>query len=170
MKKLVLVALVLGSTQVLASNGSATTQFDVVTSVPDVCRNTVTATPMDFGTYSPLSTTAASANNTIYVSCSTGASYTVALNAGQNSTDGVTPNMINQTPGLSDTLQYAIYQDSANTTVWGDGAAGSANPAYTGVGVGYEEGITAYGSIPAGQTSVVANSSYKDTITATLTY
>ena len=36
-------------------------------------------------------------------SCSTGAAYTIALNDGQNSSDG-TLNLANQTPGISDTL------------------------------------------------------------------
>lgn len=169
MKKLILAVLVLGSTQAMAFGGSATTQFDVITSVPDVCRNTISATPMDFGTYNPMSTTDATASNTIAVTCSSGAAYSIALDDGQNSSGG-TLNLANQTAGMSDTLSYAIYQDSANTIVWGNGAPGSANPEYTAVGSGGQDSVTAYGVLPTGQMTAVSGSSYKDTITATLTY
>jgi spore coat protein U-like protein len=64
-------------------------------------------------------------------------------------------------------LNYAVYTDSARSTVWGDGGAG-ATATIDGTGSGTAQSTTIYGRIPAGQT--VPAGSYSDTVNVTVTY
>src|SRR5205823_2483703 len=68
----------------------------------------------------------------------------------------------------SDLLNYALYTDSARTTVWGDGAGGT-TALISDTGTGSAQSKTIYGRVPSGQTSLPAGS-YDDTVAVTVTY
>jgi spore coat protein U-like protein len=132
---------------------------------------TATATTVAFGTYNPMSATAATSTGSISVRCTaTGSPETVSL-------------VVSLSTGLSGTytprrmfsganpMDYNLFFSTAYTQIWGDGTAGTfrgtasitprpGNPA-TATG-------TIYGRVPALQN--VAAGSYLDSIVMTVTY
>lgn len=136
---------------------TATAQFSVTATFASSC--TITANPLNFGTYTG---TLISSTSTIAVTCANGSAYNVGLNAGTAAGATVTTRqMLNG----SKTLNYSLFSDSGRTKNWGN-TVGTDTVAGTGSGV--QQFLTVYGQIPAGQKPVPG--SYTDTITATLTY
>jgi spore coat protein U-like protein len=121
----------------------------------------ITANDMNFGNYTGAQSTT---TTTILVGCSSGTSYTVGLSTG--TANGATVSNRNMTlTGGSTLLKYELLQGSYTGSNWGDSkasnwASGTAN--------GTVQSLTVYGKIPAGQS--VAQGTYTDTITATITY
>ncbi len=120
----------------------------------------VTATPMSFGSYA--STAILTTTATITATCTMGTTYNIGLNQGTGAGATVAARLM--TNG-GNTLTYSIYEQAADTTVWGNTIG--TNTA-TGAGTGLPQVFTAYGEIPASQ--YVAPGSYTDTVTVTLTY
>ncbi len=124
---------------------------------------TVSATNLDFGSRGILDT-AATASNTISVTCTTGASYTIGLSGGNAAaTDPTLREMAN--PGNTEFITYGIYRDLARTLPWGS-TIGSDTVAAT--GNGSAQAHTAYGHVPAQATP--SPQTYTDTIIVTVTY
>jgi spore coat protein U-like protein len=145
----------------IANAATDTDTFDVTVTVITACD--ISATGHDFGTYDALSPTPLDSTSTISVTCTSGASYSVALNAG--TTGGGTIPARLMTDG-SNTLSYNLYTNAGYGTVWGDGTGGSA--AVAGTGSGGNQDLTVYGRMPAGQGEPAGD--YSDTVTATITY
>ena len=129
------------------------------------------ASAVSFGTYSPFSASPRDAVGNVRVSCSLlglvslTVSYTVRLSAG-----GSGGYATRRMTGTAGSLDYNLYTTSARTTVWGNGAAGSAT-----LSDGYLLGLLTvnrdypvYGRIPALQN--VSAGTYTDTITVTVDY
>lgn len=138
---------------------SVTTTFDVTATVSSVC--TIAANALSFGTYTGA---ASSVNTTVTVTCNQSTNFNVGLSAGAATGATVTSRKMTGPGGA--TLNYALYQNSALTTNWG-------NTVGTDTVSGSTTGTTAdalqvYGTIPAGQS--VTPGAYSDTITATVTY
>jgi spore coat protein U-like protein len=127
----------------------------------------VSASGVAFGTYDPTVSTALVATGTVTVTCvgvlavgsanvtlSTGASNTFSARTLSSGTD---------------TLAYNLYQNAADTIIWGDGSGSS--QAYTllvnGIGLVIST-ATIYGLVPALQNP--SPGSYTDTITVTVSY
>tara|TARA_R110001606_G_scaffold228604_1_gene376600 strand:+ start:359 stop:868 length:510 start_codon:yes stop_codon:yes gene_type:complete len=144
-----------------ASAATDTDTFDVTVTVITACE--ISATDHDFGTYDALSPSPLDSTSTISVTCTSGASYSVALNAG--TTGGGTIPARLMTDG-SNTLSYNLYTNAGYGTVWGDGTGGSSD--VTGTGNGSVQDLTVYGRMPAGQGEPAGD--YSDTVTATITY
>jgi len=142
---------------------TTTTTFNTTANVVDQC-NTLTASDMAFGAYDPFSGTSLDSTNTVSVTCTTGTSWDVALNAG--TTTGGTIALRKMTNG-SETLDYNVYTNAGHTTIWGDGTSGSNT--VTGTGTGAAQNSTAYGRVMVSQTGV-STGSYSDLITVTVTY
>lgn len=141
---------------------TATSDFLVSATVLDVC--SVDTTSLAFGDYSATSATPLDSTSTVTATCTSGLSYTIALNEG--TTSGSTVDNRSMTDGTN-TLQYDLYSDSSHSTMWGDGTSGTSTISpYTGNGSG--QAYTVYGRIPANQ--YVVSGSYTDTVTATVTY
>ena len=140
---------------------TSTTLFTVNANVLVVC--SVTATNIEFGDYDATSGTANDTTSTISALCTNGQPYTVSLDAGTSSGAAVNARAMTNASHL---LDYALYTDSAHTTIWGDGTLSTLTVA--GTGDGSTQALTVYGRIPIGQH--VADGSYSDTITVTLTY
>jgi len=146
-----------GSTPAWAASESTT--MPVTATVVSVC--TISATPMAFGSYSPLAGSATDATATITITCTQGAVTTVGLDNGLNFGGGT-----RRMAFLTSFLNYQIYKDSARTALWGNsgsdlldtGTAPSIAP----------RDFTAYGRIPSGQDVVIG--AYVDTVTATVNF
>lgn len=129
--------------------------------------NTVTGSLADFGTvdfgsHFVLPATNVDADNSggatsgIAVQCSTGQSYSIAIDGGAHYS--TTRRMF---AGVTDYVSYSLYQDAARTIAW---------PVSTPVsltGTGAVQNIVVYGRIAGGH-PVVANGTYVDTLQVTL--
>jgi spore coat protein U-like protein len=132
---------------------------------------TTSAGGVAFGTYPPFSASPTDSTGTVTVTCTPFlvgllVSYTIALSTG----NGGNYASRSMSSGVS-TLQYQLYTDSARTTVWGDGSAGTAmiSDDYTiALLVPVTRNYTVYGRIPALQSA--SPGAYGDTIVVTVTY
>jgi spore coat protein U domain-containing protein, fimbrial subunit CupE1/2/3/6 len=141
--------------------GTATKDFDVTAVVDAQC--SIDAVNIDFGVYDVFGTTDKTANGSVTVRCTKGATVSIDLNDGMN---GPARKMSNG----SATLAYDLYSDAGLATRWGAGANGvnpyapSATSTSTAATV-----TTVYGNLPQGQTNATPGS-YTDTITATVNF
>lgn len=145
----------------LSFAADATTTMGISATVLSAC--SINANNLAFGNYNPTSATPTDATSTIDVICTTGTSYTVALNAG--TTSGTTVSTRKMASGAN-RLDYALYSDSARSTNWGN-TPGTDTPAATVAGV-IPSTFTVYGRVAAQQN--VPAGSYTDTVTITVTY
>lgn len=120
---------------------------------------------LDFGNILPMNemhvdaeTSGVSGN--IAVECTSGVSYTIALDNGQNYTGS---SRAMKHASASDVLRYELYQDPARSTPW------DAVSTLTGVGDGNQHSHKVYGRIPGGQTAVAAGS-YSDLVQVTVNW
>jgi len=137
---------------------TATAQFSVNASVIAGCG--ISATAMNFGNYAG---TVANSTSIVTISCTSGTTYNVGLNAG--TATGATVTTRKMTGPSSATLSYALYSNSGLTINWGN-IVGINTVA--GAGTGHAQFLTVYGRIAAGQ--YLRPGSYSDTITASITY
>lgn len=134
-----------------------------------LCSCTITSTPISFGNYDPLSPIALTSTGTLGFSCNLGVSlgginFTIALNTGSS---GAFAARTMKNGG--NTLSYNLYTAASDTTVWGDGTAGTSTVTGTYPSTGAPPvNTTVYGLIPAQQN--VLSGSYSDSITATVTF
>lgn len=141
-----------------AMAATATANLAVSMSILGSC--TVTGGALNFGSLTTLSASVDVAS-TISVNCTSGAAYTVGLSAGAGT--GATYAARKMSAGAS-SVTYALYQDLARTTVWGE--TGSA--ALSGTGSGAAQTLNVYGRVPA--QAVPGAGTYSDTVTVTVTY
>jgi len=146
----------------LASTGAQaqTTTFNVTTSVGSACA--VTAVDMGFGAYDPLSAVNTDASTTLGVTCTLTTPYNVGLDAGTGT--GATTTVRVMEFGAN-TLNYAMYQDAARTTNWGNSAGVDT---VAGIGTGSAQTLNVYGRLPALQSAPPG--AYADLITVTVTF
>lgn len=140
---------------------TATDTMTVSATVQSAC--VVAANPLAFGNYNPTSGSNTDATTTLSVTCTSGTSYTVGLSAGTGS--GATVSARKMTGG-GNTLNYALYQDSARSTNWGN-TPGTDTPASATAGASAAT-LTVYGRITAGQN--VPAGTYTDSVTVTVNY
>ncbi|MGC1303549.1 MAG: spore coat U domain-containing protein [Caulobacteraceae bacterium] len=140
---------------------TATTTFQVSATVLKAC--SVTANPLAFGSYDPTASTNLDATTTLSVLCTVGTSFQVGLNPG--TATGATVTSRQMTNGAN-TLAYALYQDTARTTNWGN-TPGTDTPAAITAPI-TATSLTVFGRVPSAQNVPAAG--YSDTITVTVTY
>ena len=140
-----------------ASNFIATAQVgaDCTLSIPDV----------SFGTVTRLTNPINAATNAT-VTCTSGAPWTLAMNAGSTPGNTYTARRMSLGGSGPGAVQYQIYRDSGPVNVWGNGTSGTVTRSGTGVGI--PQSIPIYLQVPA-QTPQ-AEGTYSDTVTATLTF
>ncbi|MBZ5520714.1 MAG: spore coat U domain-containing protein [Acidobacteriia bacterium] len=121
-----------------------------------------------FGAYDPVVTNATTplANSVaLTVTCTNGWPATVTLGQGANPAGGSTAAApLRQMASGGNFLSYALFQDNANTIIWGD--TPGTGEAYTGTGAAGT--VTVYGQVAAGQN--VPAGSYGDTVLVTITF
>ena len=137
-----------------------------------LCSCSVSATPVAFGTYNPLSSSPQDSNGSIQLTCGglVGAlvTYDVTLGKGLNSTT-FSPRRMASGANL---LDYDLYTTSGYSSIWGDGTGGSQSNSGSItillVG-GTTNQLVVYGRIPGSQ-SAVRPGSYSDSVVVTVTY
>src|SRR5262249_49768916 len=125
----------------------------------------VSATTLNFGAYNPGSGTALTGTSAVSVYCTSGSSYTAALNVGSGGGTFATRTLLS---GGSTTLGFNLYWDAAYSQIWGDGTASTFTVAGTGSGLLTANTITVYGQIPISQDKPTGT--YTSTITVTVNY
>lgn len=144
------------------AEGSATSNLGVSATVEDGC--TISSLPVAFGTYDTIGVnvaTARTAEGSVTVLCTTGATTLVILGQGANAIGDVPVTPVRQMMSGLNLLGYSLFTDEAYTTVWGStGVVAEAD--------GASHAMTVYGRIPAGQN--VPAGSYVDTVLATITF
>ena len=137
-----------------------------------LCSCSVSATPVAFGTYNPMSSSPQDSDGSILLSCGglVGGlvTYVVTLSKGLNSTT-FSPRRMASGANL---LNYDFYTSSAYSSIWGDGTGGSQKTSGTlsilVVG-GTTKQLVVYGRIPGSQSAVKVGS-YSDSVVVTVTY
>lgn len=157
-------ALMLGSQAAMA--GSATGALTVSATVSLTCA--VTTNPVNFGAYDPVARAPTDATGLLVITCTEGAFYDIALDAGTHPGAPGDASMRRMTRTERDrSLPYALFVDSARVTLWGNPFT-TTYRFVTHVGNGTARDHPVYGRIDAGQ--FVSAGLYADTVIATLTY
>lgn len=144
--------------------GSANSNLGVSASVVDNC--TISSVPVAFGTYDTIGANATApltANGSVTVLCTNGATASVALGQGVNPIGNVPVTPVRQMASGADMLGYTLYSDESLAVPWG--ATTSAVSA-TADGTAHE--MTVYGRIDAGKN--VPKGTYADTVVATVNF
>jgi spore coat protein U-like protein len=102
------------------------------------------------------------ATGSIFVVCTSGAPYTIALDGGLTAATDPTQRKMSQG---AEQITYGLYQNSGRTLPWGDSSAGYAA---SGSGSGLSQTLTVYGRAPAQNTPSAGT--YSDTVVVTLSY
>lgn len=162
MKRYIAVLLALGMMPWagLHAQQTAQTTFRVQARVNAVCE--VTATDLDFGTYTAQSGTPLQGTTMLRATCTPNTTYNIGLNEGTS--PGATVNQRKMVSGAQ-VLNYQLYSDSSRSTIWGNTTG---TDTVTGVGSGLAQDHTVFGSIPASQ--VIPAGDYSDTITVRVYY
>lgn len=139
--------------------GTATSNMSVTASVGASC--TISTAALALGAYDPISTNASTAKDgtgTVTINCTQGSVVTIGLGDGLNAVSGQ-----RKLASGAERLNYDIYSDSGRSTAW------NTTTLVTTTGTGAAASHTAYGRIPAGQTTANAGT-YTDTVVATVTF
>jgi len=149
----------LGSGELADANATGT--FQVSVTIQATC--TIATNALSFGTATAGQAGQVTANTTFSVTCPNALAYTIglqSLNAGGNVGLGSMKNGGNA-------IAYNLYQNSTNTTPWGNTAPNLVG----GTGTGAAVSSTVYGLIGAGAIAAADPAgSYTDTVTVTVFY
>ncbi len=171
MKKLIPLA-VLVSAPMLGSAATLTDTFDVLLNLQSSCTLDST-TDLDFGDQTDADVVAGNidAANTVTVTCSNGADFTISLNDGANFGNGPVGTERAMKSANSSYVSYVLYSDSGRTTEW----TSTDNVPFSGTGASQD--IDVYGRIPAQTPTIDAADTFNatgmamsDTVTVTLEY
>ncbi len=142
------------------NSGPITTTFTVSATVQATC--TITANPLNFGTYLNAPQTA---TTMLGVTCTNTTPYNVGLSYGTEPY-GAAPRRFMIGPGGNGVL-YTLSQDAAGQNLWGPTSDGVG---FAGVGNGALQTLTVYGQVAPSQYGIPIPGLYTDTIIATVTY
>ena len=155
-----------GGSPCSSNSGTAilTTTFGSKVIISASC--SISASNINFGTTSSLAS-AINGNGSLSATCTNTAPYTIAMNAGSTTGNTIAARKMSLNGAGAGVVSYQLYRDSNTppTTLWGDGTTGAV---YTGSGTGSAQTIPVYGQAPS-QTTPAAGT-YKDTVTATITF
>jgi len=152
----------LGTAPTAAIAGTASSTMSVTATVTANC--TVSTTALAFGSVNTISGSNVDSTGTLSITCTNGTAW--AASAGIGSGSGASFANRKMTSGAN-LLNYNIYTTAGRTVVWGDGTSSTAT--IGGTGTGNAQGVTVYGRVGSGQTSVPAGA-YADTVAVTVTY
>lgn len=152
------------STTAVAASDSDT--FQVKLTIQKAC-TVGHAGDLDFGSADADSTSNLSATKSglITVTCSATTPYEIALEPSSGNTDG-TGAMSGAASGNTDTVAYALYQDSSKSTKWGNQAGTNTQG---GTGTGTQQDYDVYGEVDGNGLNVTPDD-YSDTVTVSVSY
>lgn len=136
---------------------TTTANIAVSMTITPTCQTNLTT--LAFGTYAGVQSDVTASVN---LTCTNSTPFTIAINAGQQSTGNYQWNMAG--PGAT-RLAYQIFRDSGRTNLWG-GSQGVDTVGGTGTGAAVV--IPMYGRMKAAQ--YVQPGAYTDTVTMTVSY
>lgn len=145
---------------IMTYGDTVTTTMAVSATVTKVCA--VSATPLNFNNYNASSGSPTDSTATLTVTCNSGTTYDVGLDAGGGSGATTTTRKLTLS---SNTIDYQLFRDFGRSQNWGN-AVGSDTLAGTGSGSAANHIV--YGRIATGQ--FVPEGTYGDTVTVTVTY
>lgn len=159
-KRCLAAAALAGLGALVHATSTDSTTFQVKINIVESCDiHSTAATDVDFGTKAR-STSVSEATGALKVLCTAGTQYTIALDNGNNYD---TSNSTRQMRDGANFVAYGLYRNSGTSSPW------DSSHSQSGVGNGWTQTVTVYGSIPAGATNVPAGT-YNDTVTATISY
>lgn len=150
---------------VVAYAGSSGSNLTVTAQVLETC--TIGSGTVVFGNYQPTDGASASASAALSVACSVGTAAIVKLDQGANAAPGSTDALPLRrlTDGQGHFLHYALAQDSAGITTWGNTTAtGKTYLAQSSAATP----VVVYGALPANQN--VTPGAYTDAVTVTVAF
>jgi spore coat protein U-like protein len=139
--------------------GTATTSFNVTTTVPTTC--SIATNNLNFGTAGVL-TANTDATTTLTPTCTNGAPYNIGLDGGLSA--ATDPTKRKMTKG-AEFVVYGLYRDSARSLPFGNTIGTNT---LAGTGTGLAQSVAAYGRIAPQATP--SPGTYSDTIVVTLTF
>ena len=155
-----------GGSPCSSNSGTAvlTSTFNTKVIISASC--SISASNINFGTTGSLAS-AINGNGSLSATCTNTAPYTIAMNAGSTTGNTIAARKMSLNGAGAGVVSYQLYRDSNTppTTLWGDGTTGAV---YTGSGTGSAQTIPVYGQVLS-QTTPAAGT-YKDTVTATITF
>ena len=157
----VLGSLMTAPTAALAA--TATANLSVTATVINNC--VISTAPVAFGNYDPVNVNAAAdldASGTVTSACTKGSTATIGLGLGSNAS-GSTRRM---TDGSGNFLTYELYQEAAETTIWGTAGGGLLSPPAAPSKAA--RNFTVYGEVAANQD--ITAGAYTDTVVATVNF
>lgn len=157
-------ALTASIASISAMAGTSTADLGVSANIADGC--TISALPVAFGTYDTIGvnvSTDRTAEGSVTVLCTSGASASVGLGQGLNAVGNVPVTPVRQMVSGASLLSYQLYSDTERAVVWG-----ATTSAVTALADGASHVMTVYGKIPAGQNKPAG--AYADTVVATITF
>jgi len=163
MSQRIAVLLLLGAmpwAELHAQAQTVSTTFQVKARVEAVC--SVTATNLDFGTYSSGGAAIQGTSN-VQATCTPGSTYNIKLNAGSG---GGTIYGGRQMASGANKLNFQLYRDTTRTNIWGETIG---TDTVQDAGTGLQKSHTVYGTIPGAQV-IPAASNYASTINVTIEY
>lgn len=137
-----------------------TTTFQVRLTLANDCA--ISASDLDFGSQGVLGANI-DQTTTLSVTCTTGAPYSVGLDAG-TAAGSTIANRLLAGPAAA-TVRYQLYRDAARTQIWGNTPG---TDTVAGTGNGAAQTLTVYGRVPP-QTTPAAGA-YTTNITATINF
>jgi spore coat protein U-like protein len=148
-----------GTCATIGTSHATTAPFSVTATNATIC--SVNAGNLNFGATGVLRA-ALDATSAITVTCTSAASYTVALDGGLS---GATDPAQRKMTQASEQITYGLYRDSGRTLPWGD--SGGVNTV-GGIGSGLAQTLTVYGRVPSQGTP--SPGTYADTVVMTISY
>jgi len=126
---------------------------------------TISASPINFGSVGNLAG-AVNGSGNIQAQCSSGAPYTIALNAGSTTGNTIAVRRMSLGGVGAGVIQYQLYHPPGFTSIWGDGSGGST--VTNGSGNGAVQNYPINAQVPVQATPSAGT--YQDTVTATISY
>jgi spore coat protein U-like protein len=159
-------AVLLASTSGLWA-GTTTDTFDVTIEVQAGC--TIAATDINFGQVAGNTATPANSNSTLTVNCTASTPYDISFAGLADTAAGTLKTLAGLTGGNTDTLSYSIVNAATPTTVYGS-TSGALGNGLSSTGTGSAQTHTVAAKLNNWTAKAVTPDTYKDTVTATVTY
>jgi spore coat protein U-like protein len=125
----------------------------------------ITATPLNFGSYDPLSAVPLTSTGSFNITCNPKKDFNITLQLAPGNSGSYA--LRTMTSGTGGSLSYNIYANAAQTSVLGDGSGGSVSLTQI-VNRQSSWTVTFYGQVPALQN--VVPGLYTDILTATILF